>query len=331
MKLSDSRVPWSGVAVNEIVGVRDKLISHLDGDCARRLPPEIRFFADRAVPPDRIFRFLDNAADFLVTEIAIREARVWRLIRSGACSLEEVEQLFSCQLHPQKWALYYTENGGLPDAPSPPGYLAGMVPCSTMRNHGVGWQRQGHNIDIWLVTAPKPGRAWDMDSDIGHESAHAAFAPVPLFVQPVAANELPATLVDVWAADALLPQQIARLLYFYTEIAVVGIRGESRATYTRLPIEDPEELAGLLRLSDNIFPGLGFDRALHTFARNRGSFDPQQSDAVLELTAPILRLLPELNKLTDALIPPTPQELRAISDLIPAAELEWALQDRRVS
>ena len=88
------------------------------------------------------------------------------------------------------------------------------------------------------------------------------------------------SLVDVDTPDALDPHHVVRMLYFYSELAVVAVRGEARSTNTRLPIDDPEELYQLMKLSELLFPGIGFSRARVVCARAHSYFDPNESDEI---------------------------------------------------
>ena len=315
--LIESTLPWNGTAVRKVDDGRGKMSCRLSPDESKFLPARMEVYVDQSIDSQRVERFLETTASFLVQEMAIRDARVWRLKRSGLCEDAEVDAMLTVDSHQQTWALYFSENGGIPEADTivTAESEQGVIPCSTMRNHGVGWRRRGQKIDLWLVTAPKPGQDWNMDSDIGHESAHAAFAPVPLFVQSAAQAHFPASLIDADHAQDLNPEQVARFLYFCSELAVVGIRGESRKTHTRLPIDDPEELFSFLRLGDELFPGCGFEYAQSVCKRVRGNFDLEQSDAVFALTAPILRVLPHLNAFVDVVTPPSVPVLRAVAPL----------------
>ena len=75
-----------------------------------------------------------------------------------------------------------------------------------------------------------------MDSDIGHESAHAAFAPVPLYIQTA---DLTSTLLHVESLKhrrEIKPGHLARMIYAYSELAVITVRGEPRSTATGTPV-----------------------------------------------------------------------------------------------
>jgi hypothetical protein len=309
MNLINTTLPWSGAPVLMCAGVRDRLAERLGAD-ARFLPRVVTLFCDTAVAVARVEEFIAQASLFLFKEMAVRTARVRRMTGTGHFQPHELEELLTAQTHRQNWAIYCTENGGLPIPDSPGANREwGVIPCSSMRNHGVGWRRSGATVETWLLTARKQGADWDMDSDVGHESAHAAFAPVPLFVEPGVMENVPFSLADIRNLDELRPEHLVRLLYFYSELAVVSIRGEARPTHTRLPISDPEEVFRLVAISDQLFPGFGFSQAKRACERASARFDPQESDAIFDLATPVLRLLPHLNVFVNALAPPTLEEL----------------------
>lgn len=308
MKRIKAILPWSGGEAFEYIEVREHWAERLGGD-GRFLPDRVGIYGDAGVPASSVEEFVDEASRFFLREMAVRSARVRRMAGTGHFEPHELEELLTAQRHRQSWAIYFTENGGLPMPDSPDG-RRGVIPCSSMRNHGVGWLRGGERIETWLLTARKPGEEWDMDSDVGHESAHAAFAPVPLFVEPGVMENVPFSLADVRDLKELRPEHLVRLLYFYSELAVVAIRGESRPTHTRLPIGDPEEVFGLVAISEELFPDSGFAQAKRACERANAHFDPEESDAIFDLATPVLRLLPRLNVFVNAVAPPTVEDLK---------------------
>jgi hypothetical protein len=308
MMMIDTTLPWSGAPALMSTGLREHWAERLGAD-ARFLPRRVALFCEPGVPDPGVEEFVSDAAQFLFEEMAVRSARVRRLAGTASFEAGELEALLTNQTFRQSWAIYFAENGGLPLVDSPD-ESRGVIPCSSMRNHGVGWLREGEAVETWLLTARKPGEDWDMDSDVGHESAHAAFAPVPLFVKPGVMESVPFSLADVRNVDELRPEHLVRLLYFYSELAVVAIRGESRPTHTRLPIADPEEVFRLVAISEELFPDFGFTRAKRACERSNAYFDPEESDAIFDLAAPVLRLLPRLNGFVNALGPPTLGELK---------------------
>jgi hypothetical protein len=188
-----------------------------------------------------------------------------------------------------------------------------VIPCSTMQNHGVAWeQADDGRVRIWLATARREGCDWDWESDIGHESAHAAFAQVPLFVQafPQIAEDV---LSDVANPNELQPVHITQMIYLYSEIAVVAMRGESRATVTGLPVARASELNALLRLSAELVENAGFERAAAVCARKDGKIDVNHGDEIFEIAAPILRIIPSLTQFINN---PEPPALEAFEEAV---------------
>jgi hypothetical protein len=108
------------------------------------------------------------------------------------------------------------------------------------------------------------------------------------------------------------PGQIARMIYLYSELAVVAVRGEPRTTHTGLPVEGVAELMQLLALSHRIFPSLGFDRALARCEQSNGVIDVNHGTAIFEITAPILRLLPSLQSILTDDQPPSLARLQSL-------------------
>jgi len=308
MKTIETTLPWSSTRVAVRDDVRENWAARL-GANARFLPRRIRLFADLPIRPSSLDDFLSRASAFLVKEMTVRSARVYRMSRTTGLAASELEEFLTAQRHGQGWAIYYTQEGGLPLPEVVSASEGGVIPCSSMQNHGVGWRRAADSIETWLVTARKHGSDWDLDSDVGHESAHAAFAPVPLFISPGVMENVPLSLADVDTIGDLEPEHIIRLLYFYSEIVVVAVRGEARRTSTRLPIADPEELYRLVAISEELFPGFGFEKAKVACARTRAYLDPKESDAIFDLATPIMRLLPLLGVFVNALAPPTLETL----------------------
>jgi len=296
------RLPWNETTVHVVEGVRERLAAGLASGLDVYLPASISLYADLDVEPERVERFVENCGEYLKREIPNRLARRDAMVSQGLVGEEEIEEILTWRTHVQPWAIYYSSDGGLRLDEEPlltAESRRGIVPCSTMRNHGVAWRSgESGEPDVWLVTARKLGQDWDWDSDIGHESAHAAFAPVPLFVQPHQLDITKTNLAYVSRAADLEPSHVARMCYLFSEIGVVAVRDESRPTRTRLPVEDPSELESLYGLADELLPGAGFD--VRVDARD-----------VFRLAAPVLRLLPRLSGYANRLHPPTAADLRA--------------------
>jgi hypothetical protein len=201
----------------------------------------------------------------------------------------------------QSWALYYSEEGGLKPVTTSSNSDKpwGVLPCSSMPNHGVAWQKTSdEHYQIWLATARKTGQDWNWDSDIGHESAHASFAPIPLFAQALHLNPALVNLTIAETIEDLSLDHLARMTYTYLEIAVIAMRGEQRHTETGLPVvEQPAELYSFLKISHQLMPSLGFEKALSVCKSMDGKIDPKNDvREMLAIATPIMRILPHIAK-----------------------------------
>jgi hypothetical protein len=97
--------------------------------------------------------------------------------------------------------------------------------------------------------------------------------------------------------------------YMYCEIAAISVRGEPRATETHLPVADsPEELYAFLRLSHDLMPEIGFERALEASERAGGVIDVNEGDEIYAVGAPILRTIPLLSRIVNNYDPPTRED-----------------------
>ena len=136
--------------------------------------------------------------------------------------------------------------------------------------------------------------------------AHAAFAQVPLFVQ--SSPRIPDNLlsgVELESASVLTPLHMAQIMYLWSELAVVAIRGESRPTATGTPVASPAELQALLRLSATVSGDAGFAKAAEICAASSGRIEVNQGDEIFHLTAPVLHALPQATVFVNHLQPPT--------------------------
>jgi hypothetical protein len=293
MQFSRTVLPWSDRPVHRAGNLLEFFAERLPKPLRYHLPASITVCADLEVPVDQVTTFLDVAAAWLVEELARRENRSHRFVELGLFTDEDLRGALT-RRHKQPWILYYSENGGLGDSEAAASLSAktGVIPCSTMRNHAVGWQLDEHGrMHVWLVTARKEGEDWDWDSDLGHESAHAAFAPVPLFVQALGRDLDLVCFADAREPNEMTADQLARMCYLFTELAVVSVRGEARPTATGLPLGDPRELHAFLRLLSQAMPSAGFDRALKACDRVGGVIAVEDGSAIFEIGAAALRAL----------------------------------------
>lgn len=315
MAVSETSLPWNGSPVHAFRNLHSFFEARLGEASARYLPRSITLFFDPEIPQPAILCFLDAAAIHLDRELSVRKNRAAKFVNSHIFSAEELEVFLTDRTGMQPWALYYSKEGGLgiPEIGSghQPFGQCGAIPCSTMRNHGVAWScSDAGELKIWLATARMKGSDWNWDSDIGHESAHAAFAPVPLFVQPSTEFIDPMPLSKVRQVSDLEPAHVARICYLCSEIAVVAVRGEPRPTDTCLPVSDRDELFALLTFAGELAPGSGFDRALNSCTRVNGTVHPNEGIEIFEIAAPIMRLLPRLTTFTRSFCPPRFQKLQ---------------------
>ncbi len=307
MEFVDSSLPWTDATVRENTNLIAHLREHLPAAWLRYLPASITLFVDPEVSEIAVSQFLQNMAAHLRDELARRLARQKRFVELGLLAEREVDAFLTQRTAVQPWAIYFSKDGGLGLRKSALGDAdgaRGVIPCSTMQNHGVAWQEaEDGQVRIWLATARREGCDWDWESDIGHESAHAAFAQVPLFVQafPQITGDV---LSQVERAAELKPVHITQMIYLYSEIAVVAMRGESRPTATGLPVAQPAELVALLRLSAELAENIGFERATEVCAQAEGKVDVNRGDAIFEIAAPIVRLIPHLTRFTSDPEPP---------------------------
>lgn len=302
MEFVDSTLPWTNAPVRQSENLHAYLGEHLPSSSARYLPASITLFVDPEVSEDAVSRFLQGMTQYLRCELERRTTRQRRFVALGLLMEDEVESFLTDRTDAQPWAIYFSKDGGLgrPKTGSGEGNgPRGVIPCSSMQNHGVAWDRgKDGKVRTWLATSRREGLDWDWESDIGHESAHAAFAQVPFFVQ--SNPQIPDNILSTVAhSDELGPLHVAQMIYLYSEIAVVAVRGEVRPTATGLPVARPAELNALLRLSAELAGNLGFETAAAVSTRLKGRIAVNQGDEIFEIAAPILRLIPHLTQFTN--------------------------------
>jgi hypothetical protein len=305
----NSFLPWADTPVRKISNLCSYLSKTFPATLSEQLPRDITLFVDHGVDEDAVETFLESASDYLEHELQRRLARAETFVRLGLISVSEIHAFMTARTDSQAWALYYSTTGGLgissEYAAEPGSARSGVIPCSSMRNHGVAWHRKDpKHLDVWLATSRKPCSEWNWDSDIGHESAHAGFAQVPLFLQALSRDIDNSHLASVENASRLSPGHLARIIYFYSELAVVALRGEQRPTPTGLPMADPGEVTALLQLSDQLAPTAGFRRSLEAFQTTCGYIDVNRGTDIYELASPIVKAIPKLTHFTNMGEPP---------------------------
>ena len=293
MQFHLTTLPWSDHPVRSSGNLHAFFAERLPRTLTYHLPPSVTLCADLDVPAEQASAFLDAAAAWFVEELTCRDERCHRFVELGLLTDDELRAALT-RRHKQPWILYYSENGGLghSEAAASTSAKTGVIPCSTMRNHGVGWRVDGRGgMHVWLATARKEGQNWDWDSDIGHELAHAAFAPVPLFAQSASRDLDTVHFAETRSASELTTDQLARMCYLLTELAVVAVRGEARPTKTALPLGEPQELRAFLGLLKQAMPGAGFDHALDACERVGGVIADEGGSEIFEIGAAALRAL----------------------------------------
>lgn len=304
----DALLPWNGKVVRMYSHLETYFVAQLPRAVAQYLPASITLFAEPEVDETAVMEFLSATTGFLGKEIHRRTIRRDKFVKLGLFTFDQMESFLTARRHAQPWAIYYSKSGGLGDVQDSwmGTHKYGVIPCSAVQNHGVAWKfMDDDGLKVWLATARKDRLDWDFDSDIGHESAHAAFAPIPLFAQEAHLSTDVAEFTGVNRLEDLEPGHLGRLAYLYSEIAVVTIRGEQRPTQTGLPVPDRNELLALLEISHQLMPRVGFDRALSTYARVNGPIDVKEDQESFDLAAPIMRILPYLANLATSFKPPT--------------------------
>ncbi len=306
MEFVKATLPWSGVPVRRSDDLQTYLGERLR-TCQKYLPASISLFVDLDVPEAAVAQMLTGMTEHLEFEFARRAERKQTFLDLGLLTENELESFLVERTHIQPWAIYYSTHGGLggaEDAASD-ATTRGVIPCSSMRNHGVAWEQTSDGqVRTWLATSRRPESAWDWESDIGHESAHAAFAQVPLFVQsnPSLPENLLSTADD---PTQLTPLHVAQMMYLWSELAVVAIRGESRPTATGLPVPSSSELGALLRLSALATGGTAFRKAATICAEKNGTIDVNSGNEIFQIAAPIIRALPFVTTFVNEPQPPT--------------------------
>lgn len=313
VKPAISHLPWTGATAQVIPCLAEYFIDHMHKQESRFLPRTIALFADMEINSETIEIFLQEMAHRLKFEIKQRNQRVQKFSELGLLTQEDLESFLTDHSDSQPWALYYGHNGGLGSENTGRKHWReprGVIPCSTMPNHGVAWWHSNGDLNVWLTTARKENSEWDWESDIGHESAHAAFAPVPLYIQTA---DLTSTLLHVESLKhtrEIKPGHLARMIYAYSEMAVITIRGETRSTDTGTPILRKEELFALLKLSHELMPNEGFDRALDIYESTNGWIDVEYGTEIYGITAPMIRVIPHFKQCLKSFTPPSVPEFR---------------------
>jgi hypothetical protein len=263
MSFHKAQLPWNNLAVMSTGNLHSRISVDLPAALQMYLPASIEVMFDQSVPERKVVDCVDGLAPFLEGEFARWQMRLQRFIELNLLSEQEIHRFMTEQRAVQPWMLYYSEHGGLGDVGSGTDLSgkAGLIPCSSVPNHGVAWCKDDSgDVTVWLASARRLGSIdWDWDADVGHEVCHASFAPVPLWAQTfVPTEEL--SLATLRRIDDLDERHVRRLAYIHPEILVAVIRGERRETETGLAgIATREELEAFLEICDKLTPAIGFN------------------------------------------------------------------------
>lgn len=314
MEIVESTLPWNEKPVRVTAGLREFVGDIIGREALRYLPAEMCVYSDIGVSDRIVIAFCREMAEFLCAELDARAARRRRFCELSVISDEEIEYTLTINTHLQPWAIYYSVAGGLNLDDFVSSHSRGVIPCSSMKNHGVAWRVSADGmIRSWLATARKEGLGWEWESDIGHESGHAAFAPVPLYMQEAQEIAAAASLSDAKSIDDLQPQHVAKIGYMLSELGVIAVRGERRATETGLPVAgEREEVVAFLKWMEVLYPGAGFRMALDLYERSSGVVDVDRGREIFLIGAPILRILPYASRLAIEREIPTVERLRGV-------------------
>jgi hypothetical protein len=274
------------------------------------LPRSVTILSDPQVSVGQVRDLVNGMGSAFKLEFARRRKRASRFVGLGLMSESEVVTHLTRRTHVQPWIVYFSKDGGLGATErnsDTERVETGLFPCSAMTNHGIGWRRSdGGQIEAWLVTDRKRGDGWDWDSDIGHESAHAGFAPIPLFAQGIQLLADRLRLSGVRGTSELGPEHLARICYACSELAVVAVRGEQRATPSGLPVvEQKEDAHAFLRICDELMPRLGFRQALHAYEASSGQLDIEAGSEIFAIGTAALRAIPRISRWVCSLSTPT--------------------------
>lgn len=266
LKFVPTTLPWNMGSAREASDFREKIVGCCGQDVHALLPHSMRFLMASVVSESHAHETIGKVASFLGDE----ELPKWlrrreQAIRLGLSNDVEMSRLLDPARNPQSWIIYDMKNGGLPDIPNSPDdphAQFGVIPCSAVRHHAVAWWREGDGIRTTLLSGRAPGKSFDLDSDIGHESVHAAFSPVPLFSQTMEEQSRGVPFSEA-TLGALSYEERARLAYTLCEVGLAMLRGEPRPTPTGLiNIEEWDDARAFLRIAHDLMPAFGFGHAL---------------------------------------------------------------------
>jgi hypothetical protein len=148
MRLIASTLPWCDHSVSSTGNLRDFFARSLPEALHYHLPSSVTLYSDEHVSARAVTSFVEGAAQWLAQELPRREQRRSQYVELGLLEANELHAALTPE-HAQPWVIYYSETGGLKVLPLS-GDSWGVVPCSSMPNHGVAWQMQlGGRLRVW--------------------------------------------------------------------------------------------------------------------------------------------------------------------------------------
>jgi hypothetical protein len=270
--------------------------------------PETLLYHAPEFSKEQVGSLIERIRHHMQKEIALWEEKLEAFINEGLLTSAEVDRLLIGRTRKQKWILYENNTVGGLDLTENMRKDYGCIPCTAVRNHGVAWEMKDNDIDVSMVTSRTRGRGtdWSDSADFGHEGTHAAFAPVPLYIQ---SDHILLSLAGS-NADDLEGHEVASLIYWLTEMVVAVLHEEKRDTETGLPIPTFEDLERFFELWDAIAPGMGFQESYRWIA-DRGRIDAS-SRKMLQIAAPTLRICPFIDQFSLGFRIPSMNELQGI-------------------
>ncbi|MCX7357952.1 MAG: hypothetical protein NT015_07415 [Alphaproteobacteria bacterium] len=320
--LEASVTPWTGRPCLRMAGAREELVKLCGRDSETLLPERVEILFDPDVTPMEVHAFTESVAAQLAREIAVWSARLKELTDSGLITQRELDAACSKLRGAQTWYVSESKGGGLtPGAPmhgagDPDRESAGVIPCSAATHHGVAWWEAPGGRGVGLVTSRRVGGHWNWDEDIGHESAHASFGPVPLYSQSLESDGFKRRLADAYAAtggefDEVL---IARTTYLVSELMVAFVRGEQRTNGTGLPgLLDAADFNAFCTMAHRLLPLAGFDRAKTLGEAEGMPLGVWSGPTIRAIGAACFRAAPAIIPLINATHPPAPHELAPVA------------------
>jgi hypothetical protein len=309
MHISKTKLPWNGRPAWRLDDTPNELTKLIPDAIAPRFLPSLVIMFDDGVSELELKDSIQTLADALTKEIFNWNERCKQMLGAGMLSPAELEEFFAETRYTQKWLIYFSETGEFSDIDSK-AYAKrarqGISLASNCSNHGLVWKRGNKGVySTWLATAIRPDGQWKMSADIGHESAHASFSPVPFFRLQSDAFDANSDLRSDERPEDLRKEQLANFLFMASELAVVTVRGEGEDAVTGIPaLVFDKYFPDFLAIGHKLLPTFGFDRALEMFSKYDGTVASIE-DVFFEIGAPAIRTIIKFRNRLDCFAVPS--------------------------